>query len=120
MSAPKAQVSEDNAISMRSILGPLVAIIIGIFMVILDGTAVNVALPKLQAEFNLPNLTLVQWTVIGYALAQAAVIPLAGWLSDRFGAKRVFLISIGLFTIGSLLCALATSVELLIAFRIVQ
>jgi EmrB/QacA subfamily drug resistance transporter len=105
---------------MRSIIGPLVAIIIGIFMVILDGTAVNVALPKLQEEFNLPNLSLVQWTVIGYALAQAAVIPLAGWLSDRYGAKRVFLISIGLFTIGSLLCALANSVEMLIAFRIVQ
>jgi len=120
MSSPNAQASEDNAVSIRGILGPLVAIIIGIFMVILDGTAVNVALPKLQEEFNLPNLTLVQWTVIGYALAQAAVIPLAGWLSDRFGAKRVFLISIGLFTIGSLLCALATSVEQLIAFRIVQ
>ncbi len=120
MSSPQTPETADNAISVRSILGPLVAIIIGIFMVILDGTAVNVALPKLQQEFNLPNLTLVQWTVIGYALAQAAVIPLAGWLSDRFGAKRVFLISIGLFTIGSLLCALATSVELLIAFRIVQ
>ncbi|MFC4600727.1 DHA2 family efflux MFS transporter permease subunit [Cohnella hongkongensis] len=120
MSSPTTPAAEDRAMSMRSILGPLVAIIIGIFMVILDGTAVNVALPKLQEEFNLPNLSLVQWTVIGYALAQAAVIPLAGWLSDRYGAKRVFLISVGLFTIGSLLCALATSVELLIAFRIVQ
>jgi len=107
-------------LSLRSIIGPLVAIIVGIFMVILDGTAVNVALPKLQEEFNLPDFSLVQWTVIGYALAQAAVIPLAGWLSDRFGAKRIFLISIGMFTIGSLLCALANSVEMLIAFRIVQ
>lgn len=106
--------------SMRSIIGPLVAIVVGIFMVILDGTAVNVALPKLQEEFNLLNLSLVQWTVIGYALAQAAVIPLAGWLSDRFGAKKVFLISVGLFTIGSGLCALANSVEMLITFRIIQ
>ncbi|WP_139997466.1 DHA2 family efflux MFS transporter permease subunit [Paenibacillus paridis] len=106
--------------SIRTILGPLVAIIIGIFMVILDGTAINVALPKLQEEFELLNLSLVQWTVIGYALAQAAVIPLAGWLSDRFGAKKVFLISVALFTIGSLLCALAINVETLIAFRIVQ
>ncbi|WP_256758655.1 MDR family MFS transporter [Cohnella sp. WQ 127256] len=110
----------ETPFSIRTILGPLVAIVIGIFMVILDGTAVNVALPKLQQEFELLNLSLVQWTVIGYALAQAAVIPLAGWLSDRFGAKKVFLISVGLFTIGSLLCALATSVETLIAFRIVQ
>ncbi|TVY01345.1 DHA2 family efflux MFS transporter permease subunit [Cohnella terricola] len=120
MSTSSTPAAKADEISVRGILAPLVAIIIGIFMVILDGTAVNVALPKLQQEFNQPNLSLVQWTVIGYALAQAAVIPLAGWLSDRFGAKKVFLISIGLFTIGSLLCALANTAEMLIAFRIVQ
>ncbi|QJD86671.1 MDR family MFS transporter [Cohnella herbarum] len=120
MSTKAAPASTEAPFSIRSILGPLVAIVVGIFMVILDGTAVNVALPKLQQEFNLLNLSLVQWTVIGYALAQAAVIPLAGWLSDRFGAKKIFLISVGLFTAGSLLCALATSVETLIAFRIIQ
>jgi len=120
MSTSATPAAKPDEISVRGILAPLVAIIVGIFMVILDGTAVNVALPKLQQEFNQPNLSLVQWTVIGYALAQAAVIPLAGWLSDRFGAKKVFLISIGLFTIGSLLCALANSAEMLIAYRIVQ
>ncbi|KIL37534.1 MFS transporter [Cohnella kolymensis] len=120
MSAKSTPASQESTVSLRSLIGPLVAIIIGIFMVILDGTAVNVALPKLQEEFKLPNMSLVQWTVIGYALAQAAVIPLAGWLSDRFGAKRVFLISIGLFTAGSALCAFANSVDMLIAFRIVQ
>lgn len=120
MSTKETTAGTEAPFSMRDILGPLVAIVIGIFMVILDGTAVNVALPKLQEEFELLNLSLVQWTVIGYALAQAAVIPLAGWLSDRFGAKKVFLISVGLFTIGSLLCALANTVETLIAFRIVQ
>jgi EmrB/QacA subfamily drug resistance transporter len=120
MSAKSTPASQENTASLRSLIGPLVAIIIGIFMVILDGTAVNVALPKLQEEFKLQNMSLVQWTVIGYALAQAAVIPLAGWLSDRFGAKRVFLISIGLFTIGSAMCAFANSVEMLITFRILQ
>ncbi|MDQ0878710.1 EmrB/QacA subfamily drug resistance transporter [Paenibacillus sp. V4I3] len=120
MSSDKNIAAAEAPFSMRSILGPLVAIVVGIFMVILDGTAVNVALPKLQEEFNLLNLSLVQWTVIGYALAQAAVIPLAGWLSDRFGAKKIFLISVGLFTIGSGLCALANSVEMLITFRIIQ
>ncbi|GFZ89056.1 MFS transporter [Paenibacillus marchantiophytorum] len=119
MSSEKT-IAADAPFSMRSILGPLVAIVVGIFMVILDGTAVNVALPKLQEEFNLLNLSLVQWTVIGYALAQAAVIPLAGWLSDRFGAKKIFLISVGLFTIGSGLCALANTVEMLITYRIIQ
>ncbi|WP_261304283.1 MDR family MFS transporter [Paenibacillus andongensis] len=120
MSSGKNIAATEAPFSMRSILGPLVAIVVGIFMVILDGTAVNVALPKLQEEFKLLNLSLVQWTVIGYALAQAAVIPLAGWLSDRFGAKKIFLISVGLFTIGSGLCALANSVEMLITFRIIQ
>ncbi|KRF03132.1 MFS transporter [Paenibacillus sp. Soil766] len=120
MSSQATSKETEAPFSMRSILGPLIAIVVGIFMVILDGTAVNVALPKLQEEFNLLNLSLVQWTVIGYALAQAAVIPLAGWLSDRFGAKKIFLISVGLFTIGSGLCALANSVEMLIAYRIIQ
>lgn len=119
-STTAAPAGAEEELSLGKIIGPLIAIIVGIFMVILDGTAVNVALPKLQEEFKLPGLSLVQWTVIGYALAQAAVIPLAGWLSDRFGAKRIFLISVGLFTIGSLLCALAANVEMLITFRILQ
>jgi EmrB/QacA subfamily drug resistance transporter len=114
------QGSSADAIGIRQILVPLVAIIVGIFMVILDGTAVNVALPQLMIDFGLTNLSLVQWTVTGYALAMAAVIPLAGWLSDRFGAKRIFLVSVGLFTLGSGLCALANSVESLIAFRVIQ
>lgn len=105
--------------SIRGILAPLIAIIVGLFMVILDGTAMNVVLPGFQKEFG-KMLSVVQWTVTGYALAQAAVIPLAGWLSDRFGAKRIFLISVGLFTIGSLLCALATDINQLILFRIIQ
>lgn len=119
MSSQTRQESAPSSSSIGAILAPLVAIIVGIFMVILDGTAVNVAIPKLQADFG-STLSLIQWTVTGYALAQAAVIPLAGWLSDRFGAKRVFLISIALFTIGSGLCALANSAEMLILFRILQ
>src|SRR5438105_11081470 len=121
MAQPSASGSPAAAapFSMRAILAPLIAIIIGVFMVVLDSTAVNVALPGLVRSFH-SALSTIQWTVTGYALAQAAVIPLAGWLSDRFGAKRVFLIAIGLFTIGSILCALSNSVEMLIAFRILQ
>ncbi|MDF2923427.1 MAG: drug resistance transporter, EmrB/QacA subfamily [Paenibacillaceae bacterium] len=105
--------------SIRQILAPLSAIIIGLFMVILDGTAMNVALPGFMNEFQ-TSFTVVQWTVTGYALAQAAVIPLAGWLSDRFGAKNIFLVSVALFTVGSLLCALAGSIEQLITYRVLQ
>jgi EmrB/QacA subfamily drug resistance transporter len=105
--------------SMRAVLVPLITIIIGIFMVVLDATAVNVALPKLVLDFHAP-LNTVQWVVTGYALAQAAVIPLAGWLSDRFGAKPLFLISIALFTAGSVLCATAQGSNMLITFRVLQ
>ena len=104
---------------MRSALVPLTAIIVGIFMVILDSTAVNVALPSLVKDFH-SNLQTLQWAITGYTLAQAAVIPLAGWLSDRFGAKTVFLTSIALFTIGSALCATAQGSTMLIGFRILQ
>src|ERR1700720_2669160 len=105
--------------SIRALIAPLIAIIIGMFMVILDTTAVNVAIPVLAADFK-STLSVIQWTITGYALAQAAVIPLAGWLSDRFGAKRIFIISIILFTIGSILCASAATAEQLIFFRILQ
>ncbi|RKP55064.1 DHA2 family efflux MFS transporter permease subunit [Cohnella endophytica] len=107
------------ASSLRELIAPLIAIIVGIFMVILDTTAVNVALPVLGKDFH-RSLSVVQWTITGYALAQAAVIPLAGWMSDRFGAKRVFILSLVLFTFGSILCAFATTAEQLIAFRVVQ
>ncbi|MFC5528781.1 DHA2 family efflux MFS transporter permease subunit [Cohnella yongneupensis] len=120
MSSVSTPASTEAEFSFKSIIAPLVAIIVGIFMVILDGTAVNVALEKLMVEFKLTDYSVVQWTVTGYALAQAAVIPLAGWLSDKFGAKQIFLISVAMFTVGSFLCALSNSIELLITFRIIQ
>jgi EmrB/QacA subfamily drug resistance transporter len=121
MAGPPAAISSqmDDTFSIRQIMAPLVAIIVGVFMVVLDATAVNVAVPSLVRDLH-SSLSLVQWTITGYALAQAAVIPLAGWLSDRFGAKRIFTLSIGLFTLGSVLCAVATSAEMLVFFRLLQ
>ncbi|MGH2409343.1 MAG: DHA2 family efflux MFS transporter permease subunit, partial [Chloroflexota bacterium] len=110
---------EETPFTIGSIMAPLVAIIIGVFMVVLDSTAVNVAIPALVNNFHDPLLTL-QWTVTGYTLAQAAAIPLAGWLSDRYGAKNLFLISVVLFTIGSALCATAQTSGMLIGFRVLQ
>jgi len=104
---------------IRMIFMPLLALIVGMFMVLLDMTAVNVALPTLVKDFH-TNLSNVQWVLTGYMLAQAAVIPLAGWLSDRFGAKQLFLTAIATFTIGSALCAMAQSAEMLIVFRVLQ
>src|ERR687887_311102 len=105
--------------STRSVLVPLIAIVFGTFMVILDNTVVNVALPTLGRVLD-TNLSLLQWVISGYMLAQAAVIPLSGWLSDRFGARRVYLTSVVLFMAGSALCGLALNGEMLIATRVLQ
>src|ERR671933_1044263 len=92
--------------STRSVMVPLFAIVLGSFMVILDNTVVNVALPTLGRVLD-TQLGVLQWVISAYMLAQAAVIPLSGWLSDGFGAKRVYLTSLVLFTVGSALCGLA-------------
>src|SRR5262245_55760672 len=103
----------------RSIVAPLAAIVLGPFMVSLDNTVVNVALPTLGRVFQ-TDLRVLQWVITAYMLAQAAVIPLSGWLSDRFGAKRVYLTSLVLFTLGSALCGLALNGQMLIATRVLQ
>ncbi|MCA1295299.1 multidrug efflux MFS transporter [Paenibacillus sp. alder61] len=111
--------SQSKDFSIKQLFAPLMAVIIGTFMVILDSTAVNVAVPTLVHYFD-TSLQVIQWSVTAYTLALSAVIPLAGWMSDKFQPKRVFLMSIGLFTLGSILCSLARTPEQLILFRVIQ
>src|SRR4051795_5917079 len=111
--------SNTGQFSIKSIIGPLLAVIVGMIMVILDSTAMNVALPGIVEDFK-SDVSTMQWSITGYTLALSAVIPLAGWLTDRFGAKQIFLITIVLFTIGSMLCSLAQTPEQLIIYRIIQ
>ena len=92
---------------------------IGLFMAVLDNTIVNVALPQMQAAFHTDRTT-ITWVVTGYFLAQAAVIPITGYLSDLIGTKVVFLSALAVFTLGSGLCAIAPSEHALIAFRVFQ
>jgi EmrB/QacA subfamily drug resistance transporter len=94
-------------------------VMLGAVMVILDQTVVNVALPTLESDFHV-SLSSVQWIVTAYTLALASVIPLAGWMTDRYGSKRVFITSQVLFVIGSALCGLAWSNQVLIGFRVLQ
>lgn len=96
-----------------------IVFIAGLFIQILDSTIVTVALPTLAEEFDVP-VTDVEWIVIGFGLALAAGIPAAGWLADRFGSKRMFLGALMVFTTASALCGASTSLEQLIAFRILQ
>jgi EmrB/QacA subfamily drug resistance transporter len=94
-------------------------VIVGAIMSILDTTIVNVALATLGRELH-ASIDQIQWVVTGYMLSLAAVIPVTGWAARRFGAKRVYISSLVLFTTGSALCGLATSTTELIAFRVLQ
>jgi EmrB/QacA subfamily drug resistance transporter len=94
-------------------------VIVGSIMSILDTTIVNVALDRLGRELH-TSIANIQWVVTGYLLSLAAVIPVSGWAGRRFGAKKVYLTSLVLFTAGSLLCGIATSPTELIVFRVLQ
>ncbi|HEY3776329.1 MAG TPA: DHA2 family efflux MFS transporter permease subunit [Solirubrobacteraceae bacterium] len=95
------------------------AYVVSMFMAGMDMHIVNVALPTLSRDFGAP-LTSVQWTVIAYLLTLAVVIPASGWLGDRIGNKRTFLIALAVFTIASALCGFAQSLDELIAARALQ
>jgi EmrB/QacA subfamily drug resistance transporter len=94
-------------------------VVVGAIMSILDTTIVNVALDTLSRDLHSP-LADIQWVATGYLLALAAVIPVSGWAAGRFGAKRLWIASVILFTLGSVLCGLAWSTESLIGFRVLQ
>jgi EmrB/QacA subfamily drug resistance transporter len=94
-------------------------VVLGAIMSILDVTVVNVAINTLAREFD-TTLPTIQWVATGYTLALATVIPLTGWAADRFGTKRLYMISIALFACGSALSGLAWSAESLIFFRVLQ
>jgi EmrB/QacA subfamily drug resistance transporter len=92
---------------------------LGLIMAVLDTTIVNVALDALSSDLHAP-LSTIQWVSTGYLLSVAAVIPLSGWATERFGSKRTWIAAIALFAVGSALCALATSAGELIVFRVLQ
>jgi EmrB/QacA subfamily drug resistance transporter len=94
-------------------------IALGLLMAILDSTIVSVVLPQIATAFKTDFQT-ITWVGTGYFLANAAIIPIVGYLSDRIGTKTIFLMSLALFTIGSGLCAIAPNQQLLIAFRVLQ
>ena len=94
-------------------------VVLGGIMTSIDTTVVNVAVDALTRDFG-ASVRDVQWVATGYLLALAIVIPLSGWATDRFGGKRVWIVSIGLFLAGSMLAGAAWSLGSLIAFRILQ
>jgi len=97
----------------------LIAIIMGTFVTVLNNSLINVALPKLVNVFG-STTDVIQWVLTGFMLASAVVIPMSGSLADKFGYKRLFLLSLWAFSLTSLFCGLAWSDSSLIFFRILQ
>ncbi|WP_428944585.1 multidrug transporter subunit MdtD [Pantoea sp. FN060301] len=105
--------------SARSMAGlPWIAAM-AFFMQALDATILNTALPAIAQSLNRSPLAM-QSAVISYTLTVALLIPVSGWLADRFGTRKVFIVAVSLFTLGSLACALSNTLTMLVVFRIVQ
>jgi EmrB/QacA subfamily drug resistance transporter len=97
----------------------LASVSVGLFMIMLDNTVVNVALPSIQRDLA-ADLSELEWIVTGYALTFASLMLVGGKVADAYGRRRVFVIGIVVFTLASLLCGLADSSEMLIGARILQ
>jgi EmrB/QacA subfamily drug resistance transporter len=97
----------------------LAAVAFGLFMIMLDNTVVNVALPSIQRDLHV-KLSELEWIVTGYALTFAALLITGGKLGDLYGRRRTFVIGIAIFTLSSLACGLAPNAGFLIGARIVQ
>ena len=97
----------------------VIAVMSGAFMVVLDTTVVNVALPKIMAGFGV-NIDKIQWVITAYMVAMAIMMPSVGWFSSRIGNKALFIGSLVLFTASSVFCGAAWNVDALIVFRIFQ
>ncbi|WP_264273191.1 multidrug transporter subunit MdtD [Duffyella gerundensis] len=105
--------------SARSMSGlPWIAAM-AFFMQALDATILNTALPAIAVSLERSPLAM-QSAIISYTLTVAMLIPVSGWLADRFGTRKIFIIAVTLFTLGSLLCALSGTLGLLVASRIIQ
>ncbi|MEY2845683.1 MAG: hypothetical protein RL076_1229 [Chloroflexota bacterium] len=97
----------------------LISVVFGIFMIILDTTVVNVAFQTLRREYGV-SLNDAQWIISVYTLALGIMTPLSGFLADRFGTKRIYILGLLLFVLSSLVCGIAPSLPILIVARALQ
>lgn len=96
-----------------------VSIMLATIMQVLDTTIANVALPNMQGSLGAAQ-DQITWVLTSYIVAAAIMTPVTGWLSDRFGLRELFIVSTAGFTIASMACGLATSLEEMILFRVLQ
>jgi EmrB/QacA subfamily drug resistance transporter len=97
----------------------LAAVAFGLFMIMLDNTVVNVALPSIAADLQ-ADLSGLEWIVTGYALTFASLMLTGGKLADLLGRRLIFVVGLAIFTLSSFACGMATSEEMLIGARVVQ
>ena len=97
----------------------VVGVMLAALMQTIDITIVNVSLPTIQGNLG-ASIDEATWLVTGYVIANIIVIPITPWLQRRFGRKRYFMVSIAGFTVASVLCGMATTLPMLIAFRVIQ
>ena len=91
----------------------------GLFMEILDATVIAPAAPHIAASLGVPAVS-VNVAVTAYVLTLAVLIPISGWLTDRFGARRIFMTAVAIFTLASTACAAAVSLPMLTSTRVLQ
>ena len=94
-------------------------VMLGTFMAVMDVTVVNVGLPTIMSVFHIPIST-AEWVITAYMITMTLMLPSAGWIADRIGNKRMYILGLVLFTFGSWLCGRAGSDMFLISARALQ
>ncbi len=117
--SPDAAAVAIDELSRNRRIGVLLICAMSLFIVGLDATAVNVALPSIEGDLQ-AGISGLQWTVGAYTLVMASLLMFSGSTADRLGRKRTFVVGLTVFSVASLLCSLAPSVELLVVFRVLQ
>ena len=119
MSAPAAAARPPTALKGSALVMGTLSLSLATFMNVLDSSIANVSLPSISGDLGV-SISQGTWVITSFGVANAISVPLTGWLTQRFGAVRLFTLSVLLFVVASVLCGLAPSIELLIAFRVLQ
>ena len=116
---PRAPGDEHPPLTGTTLVAGTIALATATFMVVLDTSIANVSIPAISGDLAV-STSQGTWVITSFAVANAIAVPLTGWLTQRFGSVRLFLLSTVLFVLASLMCGLAPNIESLIAFRVLQ
>ena len=119
MSSPAPAAKPPAPLTGSALVMGTLSLSLATFMNVLDSSIANVSLPSISGDLGV-SISQGTWVITSFGVANAISVPLTGWLTQRFGAVRLFTLSVILFVIASVLCGLAPSIEMLIAFRVLQ